>query len=179
MKVDNIQKYVNDKLNEGARMSFYKKFVGVKAVQGNPGEKIKTVLADGHVEVNESVVNVDEQGRPDWIVTNPSGERYPVPYSEFERKYSLEEENGLHKPIGTPILAIQIHEDIEFQTNHGLMSIRSGGYLNITNIEKGKVYGIDEKEFYKTCALCDKNGIFYDKALREAFGQEVDPEEHE
>lgn len=54
------------------------------------------------------------------------------------------------------------------------MTIKSGGYLNITNLDD--IYGIQEAEFKETYASCDEKGIFSDKNLRVAFDQEEDNE---
>ena len=177
MRIENMQKYVYDKLAEGATPKFYKKYARVEAVKGVPGEKITTVMKDGHVEVSDVAVNVDENGNPDWIVTNPDGEKYAVPHKKFIKKYELEiGKDGKHAPIGAPIEAIQVPEEISFDVPWGEngapveMTIKAGGYLNITNL--GDIYGIQEEEFNNTYAECNQQGVFVDKSLREAFGQD-------
>lgn len=182
MRIENIQKYVYDKLAEGTEPHYFKKYARVKAERGVPGEKITTVMKDGHVEVSDVAVKVDANGNPDWIVTNPDGERYAVPHDKFIKKYELEVgEDGKHAPIGGPIQAVQVFEDVSFDVPWGEngapveMTIKAGGYLNVTNIRD--IYGIQEEEFNNTYALCNKNGVFKDEELRKAFGQKVASEQ--
>ena len=178
MKIDNIQKYVYDLLEKGAEPKWYKKYARVEAERGVPGQPIETIMKDGHLEVS-AVVKADENGEADWIVTNPSGEKYAVPHAKFSKRYELEVgADGKHAPKGDPIEAIQISEEITFDVPWGKngalvpMTIKAGGFLNITNLDD--VYGIQEEEFYETYASCNEKGIFDDKALRIAFGQEAD-----
>ena len=172
---DQLQDYVVKLVESGVEPRYYKKYARVEAVQGEEGEEVVTVMADGHVETSNKVVK-DEDGNCGWIVTNPSGEKYIVPHKTFAKRYDLEVgADGKHAPKGAPIKAIQISEDIEFTASWGeIMVIKAGGYLNISN--KDDIYGIQEKEFYETYAVCDKNGIFYDANLRKAFGQEENSE---
>ena len=169
---EELQKYIIELVNNGHEPKFYKKYSRVIAVQGKEGEVVETIMADGHVETVNSVKK-DENGNCDWIITNPSGERYIVPNKTFVKKYEIEVgEDGKHAPKGAPIKAVQIEDDISFMASWGeLMNIKAGGYLNIS--DKDDIYGIQENEFNETYAKCDKFGIFYDAQLREAFGQNV------
>ncbi len=181
MRVENMKQYVFDQLAKGVNPRFYKKFARVEAEQGVPGQKITTIMKDGHVEVSDVVVKVDENGNPDWIVTNPTGEKYAVPHKKFVKRYDIEAgKDGKHAPKGSAIEAIQIDEEISFDVPWGEngapveMTIKKGGYLNITDL--GDIYGIQEEEFKKTYARCNKEGIFEDKNLRIAFEQKDDIE---
>lgn len=181
MKIKNMQKYVYDLLASGAEPKFYKKYARVEAEKGVPGEKITTVMKDGHVEVSNVAVKVDENGNADWIVTNPDGERYAVPHAKFIKRYELEVgADGKHAPIGAPIEVIEVPEEITFNVPWGEngspvpMTIRAGGYLNITNLKD--IYGIQKDEFENTYAPCNEKGIFNDKELRIVFGQEHEEE---
>lgn len=184
MRVKNMPKYVYKKIEQGATPRFYKKYARVKAEKGVPGEKLTTVMKDGHVEVANVVVTIDQNGNPDWIVTNPDGERYVVKHQKFIKNYELEEgKDGKHAPIGAPIEAIQIPDEISFDVPWGEngapveMTIKAGGYLNITDFSD--IYGIQEEEFNNTYAPCNEQGIFEDRALRIAFEQESDDPEAE
>lgn len=177
-KVENSQAYVLEQLKNDAAPRHYKKYARVMAERGVVGREVVTVMKNG-LEETRNVVTADENGNPGWIVTNPSGEKYIVPHAKFIKRYEIEVgADGKHAPVGAPIEAIQIHEDITVTASWGEeQNIAAGGYLNISNLDD--IYGIQEAEFKETYALCDKNGIFRDKALREAFGQEVAPEENE
>lgn len=175
----NIQQYVYDLLAKGAEPHFYKKYASVKAEKGVPGEKITTVMKDGFVEVRDVEVNVDENGEADWVVTNPDGEVYTVSHSKFIKRYECKADN-MYAPIGEPISAIQILEEITFDVPWGKngapipMTVKEDGYLNITNLNH--IYGIQKSAFENTYAKCNEKGIFEDKDLRLAFGQEEEPE---
>ena len=176
MKIKNMQSYLYDQLKGGAKPKWYKKYARVKAEKGVPGQPIETIMKNGLREV-AAVVKADEKGEADWIVTNPSGEKYAVPHAKFIKRYELEVgSDGKHAPKGAPIEAIQIHEDITFDVPWGEngapvpMTIKAGGYLNITNLDD--VYGIQEEEFYETYSECNEKGIFVDQKLRQAFDQE-------
>ena len=181
MRIENMQKYVYDLLAKGGEPRFYKKYARVEAEKGVPGEKITTVMKDGHVEVSDVVVKADENGNADWIVTNPDGERYAVPHAKFIKRYELEVGvDGKHAPKGSPIEAIEVPEEITFDVPWGEngapvpMTIKEGGYLNITDLSD--IYGIQKDEFANTYARCNEKGIFEDKDLRIAFEQEQEEE---
>lgn len=181
MRIENMQKYVYDLLAKGGEPRFYKKYARVEAEKGVPGEKITTVMKDGHVEVSDVVVKADENGNADWIVTNPDGERYAVPHAKFIKRYELEVgADGKHAPKGSPIEAIEVPEEITFDVPWGEngapvpMTIKEGGYLNITDLSD--IYGIQKDEFANTYARCNEKGIFEDKDLRIAFEQEQEEE---
>ncbi len=181
MRIENMQKYVYDLLAKGGEPRFYKKYARVEAEKGVPGEKITTVMKDGHVEVSDVVVKADENGNADWIVTNPDGERYAVPHEKFIKRYELEVgADGKHAPKGSPIEAIEVPEEITFDVPWGEngalvpMTIKEGGYLNITDLSD--IYGIQKDEFANTYARCNEKGIFEDKDLRIAFEQEQEEE---
>ncbi len=181
MKVNNIQKYVHDLLASGATPKTYKKYARVYAEQGVPGQEIQTVMKNGLVEV-AGVVKADAQGNPDWIVTNPDGEKYAVPHAKFIKRYELEVgADGKHAPTGSPIEAIQVNEDITFDVPWGEngapipFNLNGGGYLVISNLSD--IYGIQQDEFNHTYASCNQQGIFDDKDLRLAFGQQKQDEQ--
>ena len=154
MEVKNIQKYVTEKLmNPDEKIGIYKKYARVQARLGVAGEKIATILRDGHAEVDPEHPEVVSEG--DWVVTNPSGEQYKVSGAKFAKRYDVPwGENGALVP----------------------QHLRAGSYLNITDVND--IYGIAEQEFYETYAPCDEKGIFRDPKLREAFEQaEFAPED--
>ena len=184
MEVKNIQKYVTEKLmNPDEKIGIYKKYARVQARLGVAGEKIATILRDGHAEVDPEHPEVVSEG--DWVVTNPSGEQYKVSGAKFAKRYDVEAgmgADGKYAPKGPAITALQIHEDITIYVPWGEngalvpQHLRAGSYLNITDVND--IYGIAEQEFYETYAPCDEKGIFRDPKLREAFEQaEFAPED--
>jgi PGDYG protein len=85
----------------------FKKQGSVKARKAHAGEKVTTQLADGKKET----VNTAQDG--DWIVTNPSGERYVIHDRVFKARYSATADacvftakgscRALVNPYGVPI----------------------------------------------------------------------------
>ena len=151
----------------------YAKFATINAVQGKVGEKVVTVMKNGLSET-ENFVSVDEKTyKPDWIITNPSGERYIINDTTFNKKYEpLDLENNIYKPNGGVCLFVQVNENISFVAPWGeTMVIEKGGYLNITNPDD--IYGVQEKEFNETYAECDKNGKFKNDKLNYQFEEKT------
>lgn len=173
-KIENIQAYVLDLLKQGAEPKPFKKYARVQAEKGVLGETVVTEMKNGLVETT-NVVKADENGNTDWVVTNPTGEKYLVPHAKFIKRYEIEAgADGKHAPTGAPIDAVQIKEDISFTAPWGEeMNIKAGGFLNVSNLND--IYGIQLDEFNATYARCNKDGIFLDADLRKAFEQE-DPE---
>ena len=73
-----------------------KKFGTVEARAATAGEKVKTTLADGTVEVEENIANDG-----DWIVTNPGGESYIISGEKFHSRYEpVLDGNGVYAAKG-------------------------------------------------------------------------------
>ena len=93
-----------------------KKFQRITARQGQVGEKVQTILADGTIETNLREVKLDEKThQPGWIVKNTNGpEQWIIEDSIFKKKYEVDSEQpGIFKPKGGPMLAAQISEDLQ------------------------------------------------------------------
>ena len=153
----NPTEYVQNLMEAGAKPALYTKSVKVKARKGTVGEQIITKMADGLVETTNEVKN-----EGDWIITNPTGEEYIIKKETFEAKYNLTPNDmGEYTPKPSPQKFLKINEDISFTASWGeKMNIAAGGYLNVSGIETGDVYGIQKDEFKKTYAPCDAKGIF-------------------
>lgn len=164
-EIPNMKVYVMEQFKKGAEQKQYAKFAKVFAMQGVPGESIQTTMSNGLVETT-NMVSVDEKtGEPDWIITNPAGEKYIVPDSTFHKKYeSFDLEQGIYKPKGGVQKFIQIDEDISFTAPWGeKMTITAGGYINTTDFND--IYGVQKDEFLKTYAECNEKGEFFDAKL--------------
>ena len=171
IEIKDIKGYVEN-LVKTTSPKRYVKFATIIAVQGKVGEKVVTMMNNGLTET-ENIVSVDERtNKPDWIITNHSGERYIVNDTFFNKKYEpLDLENNVYKPKGGVCLFVQIKEDISFVAPWGeIMNIAKGGYLNITNLND--IYGVQEKEFNETYAECDKNGKFKNDELNYHLAEE-------
>ena len=161
-KVD-VLEYVKKGLETG-NLEFKEvyKFQRIMARQGNVGEEVSTVLADGTIEVEKNVVKLDEKTKePGWIVKNLNGpETWIIDDSTFKKKYEQDVENsGIYKPKGGIMLASQISENLEITPpNWGgaTQKINSGGYLLMDPTNPVDVYGIGEEEFKNTYKLVDE-----------------------
>ena len=90
-----------------AKAPVYKKQGHVKARQATPGEAITTTLKDG----TQETTNTAKEG--DWIITNPSGEKYIISKAKFFSRYEATDTEGVYaakgycravrNPFGVPI----------------------------------------------------------------------------
>ena len=152
-KIENIRSYVEERLQNGEINSgIYQKYGEIAARVGLVGEEIVTVMANG-LEETKNTVTADENGNPDWVVTNPSGERYIVKDSVFRKRYDkIDGTENRFKPKWNPITAGRISESISFTAPWGeSMNVVSGGYLVFTDMND--IYGIQEAEFNETYEL--------------------------
>ena len=147
MLIENIFVYVKNLLNSGKMPEEYIKTVKIKARHALDGEEIITKMADNHVETKCRVHDSCHM-----VITNPNGEEYVVSCADFNERYDeAPEKGGIYIPKPLPQKMLLIDEDIEFMAPWGeVMSIRAGGALNITKIEKGYIYGIQPLEFKQT-----------------------------
>lgn len=157
-----IKEYVKECLGKGVKPRLYRKFTIIHARQGKPGEVVETIMKDGHKETT-GVVKIDDHNNLDWVVTNPDGERYIMPYEKFRSKYQIYDFNkGTYIPKKVICEFIQIDDDISFVAPWGeQMHIKKGGYLNITNIND--IYGVQKQEFETTYKECDEYGDFLEE----------------
>ena len=76
----------------------------------------------------------------------------------------------MYAPIGEPISAIQILEEITFDVPWGKngapipMTVKEDGYLNITNLNH--IYGIQKSAFENTYAKCNEKRICNERLFR-------------
>ncbi len=153
-KVENLKDYIlGNKLDAAAGK--YQKKGEIRARKGIVGEEIVTVMSDGFVETKNTVV-ADVNGKPGWVVVNPTGERYIVKDEVFCKKYEkIEGTQDGYRPVWNPITAAQVSENICFVAPWGeVMNLVSGGYL-VFNENFDDVYGIQEPEFNETYDLVD------------------------
>lgn len=126
------------------------KTASVTAIQAQGGEPIETVMKNGLVETT----NVAKPG--DFIITNPSGERYVVPEGKFNARYDPAGD-GHYVPKSNPLQAMRLREDVEFKTRWGDMKIVKGGVL----VRNGPddLHGIQSSEFRETYSVQFKDDI--------------------
>lgn len=134
-----------------------KKFQRIIARQGQVGEKIQTILADGTVETEPREVKLDENtGQPGWVVKNVNGpEQWIIEDSVFKKKYEIDPENPeIFKPKGGPMLAAQVSEPLTFHppmwSDGQIQNINAGAYILVDPTDNRDIYGIGEEEFHNT-----------------------------
>lgn len=153
-KISDMKQYVAELMANGAKPVFYAKTARISARPGIPGEKITTTLANGHQET----VNVAKAG--DMVATNPGGEQYVIKAETFKKKYEIDPDNPkVFRPKGGAQQFLQLNEDIDFVAPWGEdMHMKSGDFINVTDREKGDIYGIAKKEFFDTYGQCTPDG---------------------
>ena len=153
-KISDMKQYVAELMANGVKPVFYAKTARISARPGIPGEKITTTLANGHQETS----NVVQDG--DMIATNPGGEQYVIKAETFKKKYEIDPDNPkVFRPKGGAQQFLQLSEDIDFVAPWGEdMHMKSGDFINVTDREKGDIYGIAKKEFFDTYGQCTPDG---------------------
>ena len=119
-----------------------RKIAKVTAIQVKESTVVETIMKDGHKET----INVATPG--DYIVTNPSGEKYVIKEKNFSERYK-HIENDTYQSLGRPTNACRVDNNISFVAPWGeKMYIKEGGYLIINKPDD--IYGIQEEEFNET-----------------------------
>lgn len=137
IEITDLKKYVKDKESLLAR-----KIAQVEAIQVSENTIVETIMQDGHKET----INVATPG--DYVVTNPSGEKYVIKERDFLERYSLIKDN-VYRAKGDVVSVCKVPDNISFIAPWGeKMNIKKGGYLVISNPED--IYGIQEAEFNET-----------------------------
>lgn len=137
-----IKSYLLNLLTEGKQFEVCFKETLVKAEKGKEGEKIQTIMEDGLIET-ERIVN-----KGDWIVTFSSGEKIVVTEDYFTSNYEKTNKKDMYLSKNNIRSALQVDENICFETQKGKMYLKKGGYLIF--IDSNDVYAIQENRFNET-----------------------------
>lgn len=149
-RINDILQYTKNGLKEGTLVPFEAvKNKNVHAEHGIVGQKVETIMSNGMHEITCIV-----QSQDDWIVTNPTGEKYIVNNENFQKKY-IPIKNGMFKPVGVPVIAAHVNEDIQFDLWGGDFNLKKGGVLVFNT--KDDIYGIQKTEFYDTYDRTNKS----------------------
>lgn len=153
-QISDMKQYVKELMANGAKPVYYAKTARISARPGVPGEKIVTMLANGHQETT----NVVKDG--DMVATNPGGEQYIISAETFKKKYEIDPNNPkVFRPKGGAQQFLRLTEDIDFKAPWGEdMHMKKGDFINITDRDKGDIYGIAQKEFFETYGQCTPDG---------------------
>jgi hypothetical protein len=132
IRIMNIADYVTSCVQAGGVPVWAKKCAKVTARPGKPDEEVVTYTSTGLVETVNRVAVDEATGKPDWVVTNPRGERYIIRDAVFQTKYQpVLGAADRYMPKGQTMLGLQVKENIEFPTSWGYMKLERGGYLMI------------------------------------------------
>jgi hypothetical protein len=162
-EIQDISKYLKDLVESGQAIPVEAaKFSRIEARQGEIGEMVQTVLADGTVETERPVEADEKTGKPGWVVKNVNTpEQWIISDSTFTKKYEIDPENpAQYKPKGGPMIAVQVQEDLTFQPpNWGgyTQTLNADGFLLMDPNNPIDIYGIGKDEFDQTYALTEKS----------------------
>ena len=124
-------------LLEGA--SSYIKVAEVQAVQVTTEREVNTLL--------DATTNTAKPG--DWIVTNPGGEQYVNTNEYFQSHYLATDREGIFNPIGEPILAVQVNENLVCTAPwKSDQAVLAGGFMIAR--PDGQRYFCEENAFFTT-----------------------------
>jgi hypothetical protein len=148
----NIDEYIRRELDRGRiNLIYVQKIKPIFARPGIPGEIIKTKTNNGITE-SRNIVDVDEDGQPEWVITNSTMEQYAIPIKKLCSNYyqDLDKQN-MFIPKGIPIIAAQVFENLVFKHNDIDMFLKSGGYIMINSYDD--IYVIQKEVFNETYKL--------------------------
>jgi len=142
------QKLMLDFLRESKEIKQYNKFGNVTFLVAKEEQEIVTITADG-----KETTNVAQVG--DYIIINPTGERYVVKPAKFHARYEVIEEN-LAACKGSCWGIEWEGEQFEFEAPWGeAMVCKKGDMLVSLNAELTEVYRIARAEFEATYKLAE------------------------
>lgn len=171
-KIENMKLYAANLMHTGAVHTASKSgLVSARQVTDPKGEEITTWTSDG----NKETTNIAKPGS--WILSKTNKETgqpsvdsnghtnsWCVEDEVFKKKYDTDhpDENGNFRPAGGPQKFVELKEDVSFTAPWGEeMSIKKGGFLNVTNLDD--VYGIAKDEFFETYEINSSTAAKADK----------------
>jgi thiamine biosynthesis protein ThiC len=145
----NIDEYLKKELDKGRiNLIYVQKIKPIFARPGIPGEIIKTKTNNGITE-SRNTVDVDENGQPEWVITNSTMEQYAVPIKKLYSNYYQDlSRKNMFIPKGVPIIAAQVFENLVFKHNDMDMFLKSEGYIMINSYDD--IYAIQKEVFNET-----------------------------
>lgn len=102
------------------------------------------------------------------IIIHDDDEVELIEQTEFFRKYEKNKDKYISKQPRVDV--IELNEDIMVLMPGIEQVYYTGDFINVT--DENNMFVMPKKEFLKRYSLCDENGIFEDKKLREKFRQD-------
>lgn len=166
IKVD-AKHYVITGISSGEMAPFYAIKRGkVLARRGKVGEEVVTYTDGGLVEKVDKVEIDLDTGLPNWVLMKANDAGYPIvdeyghvnewtkDDSDFQEEYNPDSEiDGVFVSVDGPQLFVPVLNDIILVQRGEEMAVKTGGYLNITDLTK--IYGISERDFRDTYRVCE------------------------
>ena len=142
------QQFTLDFLQESKQIKKYNKFGNVTFLVAETPHEVVTITADGKETTNTAEVG-------DYVVINPTGERYVVKPAKFHSRYEVIEEN-LATCTGSCWGIKWEGDQFEFEATWGeAMVCKDGDMLVSPNPELTEVYRIARAEFEATYKLAE------------------------
>lgn len=154
LHIENIQDFVLGAICAGAPVIKCKKLASVYARRGIVGEKIVT-----DIDKTENTVGLDlSTGKPDWVITNPGGEKYIVCDSVFTKSYEqVGTESGVYRKKAMQLL-VPCSQTVEFVPAWGgTFTVENGGYFTLNG--PNDIAGIQKGAFDETYEIVADNTI--------------------
>lgn len=144
MFIENISEYVLGLVISGESVIRGRKISPVEARIGTVGEVVETII-----DKTVNTVKVDEEGNPDWIITNKGGEEYIISHKVFISTYSpVSGKKGIYIKNSTQLL-VSCKETVEFVPSWGgTFTVEKGGYFTVNG--HNKIAGIQPNAFSQT-----------------------------
>ena len=163
-KIDNLNDYVQNRMEIGAQIFEAEKTARIIARPGIAGERIISWSTDSNgnpLVEKDAVVCVDEQGVPGWVATKAdetgtewidnhgNKNQWIIDPKTFKKKYEEDLEHpGLFKPVGGVQKFLKLDEAIQIVQWGREYCIDAGGYINVTVDDD--YYVISERDFKDT-----------------------------
>lgn len=165
--IEDLQAYVFQELESGVVLVVAKKTARIAARLGFPGEYVLTWSVDARGQAvieKESIVSLDENGIPDWVVTkldtreriaidtNRHDNCWVISNDVFCKKYEpAADKPGIYKPASEIQQFLPLHEAIHIVQCGQELKADQGGYINITT--PNDMYVISGRDFDSTYVI--------------------------
>ena len=168
-----VKDYVDEGLANGTLEVIKAKKTGkIFAERGNPGQEVISwsIDKDGNpIEEKRDTVTRDKNGNTGWVVTKLDEDGNPIVDEHghlnqwiiddeaFNKKYELEDFEGVYKPKGSVQTFVRVNDDIILNQWGNDEKIAKGGYINITDAKD--MYGISGRDFADTYGIVEDEDI--------------------
>ena len=165
--VTDFKKYISEYLGESNPIDYYRNHEIIKAFPLHKFTLHFSELISPLKEKITKLINKDSKDG-DMIIIHDDDEVELMEQTEFFRKYEKNKDKYISKQPRVDV--IELNEDIMVLMPGIEQVYYTGDFINVT--DENNMFVMPKKEFLKRYSLCDENGIFEDKKLREKFRQD-------